>query len=153
MPGNPYSRFQRSNYVVTDIDRAMTFYSGVLGFEMTFLKDSDSDSYSYPVFEIDAAKPIRFAILSTADQPRVMALTEVPGPLPELPMPRRSAIVVEVGDVDAVVAATKAIGCHVYEEGELLTHDGRQGREVGLLDFDGNLVVIYHIPPAKKTLP
>jgi hypothetical protein len=34
----------------------------------------------------------------------------------------------------------------VYEEEELHTHDGRVGREVGIVDFDGNLTVIYKIP-------
>lgn len=145
---NTYTRFQRSNYVVSDIDKALTFYCGVLGFELTFIKDSPDDSYSYPVFEIDPNLPIRFAVLSTADQARVMALTEVPTDLQKVPLPRRGAIVVEVGDVDAVVNAAKDIGCHVYDEGELLTHDGRRGREVGLLDFDDNLIVIYHIPAA-----
>lgn len=52
----------------------------------------------------------------------------------------------EVADVDAVVTAAKQAGCHVYEEGELLTHDGRRGREVGIADYDGNLTVIYKIP-------
>ena len=27
----------------------------------------------------------------------------------------------------------------------LVTNDGREGREVGIVDPDGNLVVIYHI--------
>ncbi len=148
MAENTYTRFQRGNYVVTDLDKALTFYCGVLGFELAFVKDSPDDSYSYPVFEIDPAKKLRFAVLSLPDQPRVMALTEVPGPLPEVPLPRRGAIVVEVASIDAVVAAAKAAGCHVYDEGRLETHDGRVGREVGLTDFDGNLAVIYHIPPA-----
>lgn len=140
-------RFQRANFVVADLDRSLAFYRDVLGFEVTFVKESESDSYSYPVFEIDPSCKLRFAILSTKNQPRVMALTEVRGgPLPDLPNPRRSAIVLEVGDVDRVVADAAAAGCHVYEEGELLTHDGRQGREVGIVDFDGNLTVIYRIP-------
>ena len=47
---------------------------------------------------------------------------------------------------DSQDQGAKAAGCHVYEEGELLTHDGRQGREVGIADFDGNLTVVYNIP-------
>ncbi|MEM8983836.1 MAG: VOC family protein [Pseudomonadota bacterium] len=139
-------RFQRANFVVTDLERALTFYRDVLGFEVAFTKDSPADSYSYEVFEIDRAKPIRFAVLGTESQVRVMALTEVPGPLEPVPMPRRSAIVVEVADVDAVVAGAKAVGCSVVDEGLLLTHDGRRGREVGIVDHDDNLTVIYHIP-------
>ena len=143
-----YLRFQRGNYVVRDIEQSLRFYRDVLGFNVAFIKDSPDDSYSYPVFEIERSTVIRFAVLSTATQQRVMALTEVPGDHPEVAHPRRAAIVLEVGDVDAVVNAAQDAGCHVYEEGELLTHDGRRGREVGLLDYDGNLTVIYHIPPA-----
>ena len=139
-------RFQRANFVVADIDRSLALYRDVLGFELAFIKDSPDDSYSYPVFEIEPDRKLRFAVLSTADQPRVMALTEVPGDLEPVPMPRRAAIVLDVADVDAVVAGAKGAGCHVYDEGELLTHDGRRGREVGIADYDGNLIVIYNIP-------
>ena len=145
---NDYLRFQRANFVVRNIERSLEFYRDVLGFELAFIKESPDDSYSYPVFEIDKQHRLRFAVLNTADQVRVMALTEIPADLPEIPMPRRSAIVLEVGNVDAVVDGAKAAGCDVCDEGELLTHDGRRGREVGIVDYDGNLTVIYHIPKA-----
>lgn len=138
-------RFQRANFLVSDLDRALRFYCDVLGLELDFVKESDESSYSYPVFEIDREAVIRFAVLSAPGQARVMALTEVSMVLPELPHPRRSAIVVEVADVDSVVAGARAAGCSVYPEGELLTHDGRHGREVGIADHDGNLTVIYRI--------
>ena len=141
-------RFQRANFIVRDIDRSLALYRDVLGFELAFVKDSPDDSYSYPVFEIDKAHKLRFAVLSTAEQVRVMALTEVPAELERVPYPRRAAIVLECSDVDEVVAGAKATGCHVYDEEVLLTHDGRRGREVGIVDFDDNLVVIYHIPAA-----
>lgn len=147
---NTHIRFQRGNYVVTDLERALTFYRDVLGFTLNFTKDSPDDSYSYPVFKFQTDKKLRFAVLDTPDQPRVMALTEVIDfELTDVPMPRRSAIVLEVGNVDAVVAGAKAIGCEVIPEEELITHDGRVGREVGIVDWDGNLTVIYHIPPAE----
>ena len=146
MPDATRIRFQRANFVVSNLDRSLTFYRDVLGFEVAFVKESDDASYSYPVFEIDRDAAIRFAVLSAPGQPRVMALTEVSKPLEDVPFPRRAAIVLEVADVDAVVEGARSTGCHVYEEGELLTHDGRSGREVGLVDFDGNLTVIYRIP-------
>ena len=151
MAKNEFVRFQRGNFVVRDIDKALTFYRDVLGLELAFVKDSPPDSYSYEVFEIDTSIPLRFAVLSAPDQPRVLALTEVPAELDTMPMPRRSAIVVEVGNVDAVVDGARAAGCHVYDEDELVTHDGRVGREVGIADTDGNLTVIYHIPPAAES--
>ncbi len=142
-----YVRFQRANFVVTSIERALTFYQDVLGLKLDFIKDSPDISYSYDVFEIDRSQPIRFAVLSTESQVRVLALTELAdATLEPVPHPRRSAIVLEVGDVDGVVAGAEAAGCSVYREEELITHDGRVGREVGIVDHDGNLTVIYHIP-------
>lgn len=138
-------RFQRGNFVVADLDRALAFYRDILGFEVAFIKTSPSDSYSYPVFGIPPDRRLRFAVLSTATQPRVMALTEVSGPLEPAPLPRRSAIVLEIEDIDGVVAAARAEGLTVHPEEHLVTQDGREGREVGIVDADDNLVVIYFI--------
>jgi len=149
---NTHIRFQRSNYVVTDLERALTFYRDVLGFTLNFTKDSPDDSYSYPVFRFNPQKKLRFAVLDAPDQPRVMALTEVVDEtFAEVPFPRRSAIVLEVGNVDAVVQGSKSLGLEVVPEEKLVTHDGRVGREVGIVDWDGNLTVIYHIPPKEPS--
>jgi len=139
-------RFQRGNHVVADLDRALGFYQGVLGFEVTFTLPHNPESYSFPVFDIPAEARLRFCVLSTATQERAMALTEIGGvPLAPVPHPRRSAIVLEVDDPDAVIAGARALGLTVYEEAVLKTKDGRIGREIGIVDFDDNLVVIYKI--------
>ena len=142
------TRFQRANFVVSSIDQALTFYVDVLGLRLDFIKDSPGDSYSYPVFEIPRDRPLRFAVLSTESQLRVLALTEIPGALEPVPMPRRAAIVLETPNVDAVVEGARELGFKVYDEERLVTHDGRVGREVGITDHDDNLVVIYYIPQA-----
>ena len=72
------TRFQRANFVVSSLDQALTFYVDVLGLRLDFIKDSPGDSYSYPVFEIPRDRPLRFAVLSTESQLRVLALTEIP---------------------------------------------------------------------------
>ena len=139
-------RFQRGNHVVADLDRALTFYRDVLGFDVAFTLPHNPDSYSFPVFDIPRDAVLRFCVLSTATQERVMALTEIAGiVLPPVPHPRRSAIVLEVDDPDAVMAGSRAIGLTVYPEEVLRTKDGRIGREIGIVDFDDNLVVIYKI--------
>lgn len=144
----PLIRFQRSNFVVADIDRSLTFYRDVLGFTVTFVKDSLPDSYSYDVFQIEQENKMRFGVLSTPDQPNVMALTEVPSVKPIDKMPRRSAIILEIVEIDRVIEQSKALGLRVYHEDKLITKDGREGREIGIVDFDGNLVVIYLITKA-----
>jgi len=65
-----------------------------------------------------------------------------------VPHPRRSAIVLDIADVDSVVEGARKLGLKVYEEERLETHDGRIGREIGIVDADENLVVIYNIPEA-----
>ena len=138
-------RFQRGNFVVGNLDSALTFYRDILGMTLDFVKESDAASYSYEVFEIPRDRKLRFAVLSCENQPRVMALTEISGELADVPMPRRSAIVLECADIDGVVAASREAGLTVYEEEHLVTQDGREGREVGIADHDGNLVVLYFI--------
>ncbi len=139
-------RFQRSNHVVADLDRALTFYQGVLGVDVTFTLPPNPASYSYAVFDIPREAVMRFCVLSTDTQERVMALTEVKGvDIVPLPHPRRSAIVLEIDEPDTVMAAARALGLTVYDEEVLKTKDGRVGREIGIVDFDDNLIVIYKI--------
>ena len=139
-------RFQRGNFVVADLERALTFYRDVLGFEVAYQHGHNPDSYSIPVFNIPDGAELGFCTLSTRNQIRVMALTEIKGvDLPPVPAPRRSAIVLDVADPDAIMTGAGALGLTVYPEERLETNDGRIGREIGIVDFDDNLIVIYTI--------
>lgn len=142
----PPVRFQRGNFVVADLERALTFYRDVLGFEVAYQQGHNPDSYSIPVFNIPDGAELGFCTLSTRDQVRVMALSEIKGvPLPPVPPPRRSAIVLDVADPDVIMDGARALGLTVYPEQRLETNDGRIGREIGITDFDDNLIVIYKI--------
>ena len=142
-------RFQRANYLVSNKERALLLYRDILGMSLDFMKVSEEDSYSYDVFDIDDSIAIEFALLSYQDQARVMALTILgDGNLEKNPLPRRAAICIEVDDVDDAVSKCNENGFHCYGEDHLITHDGREGKEVGILDDDGNLIVIYKIEKA-----
>ncbi len=141
-------RFQRGNIVVADMDRSLQVYRDILGLTVEFTKESEPTSYSYPVFEIPREAKLRFATLNAGpEQRRVLALTEITGiQLPTLPVPRPAALVFEVADMDSVLEGLRARDdVHVYEEEVLRTQDGRVGREVGMVDPDGHLIVLYHI--------
>jgi len=149
MNEKPPVRFQRANFVVADLDRALTFYEGVLGFAVEYRLGDKPDSYSRPVFDIPGEARLGFVTLNLPNQRRVMALTEITGiALEPVPHPRRNAIVLETQDPDAVMAGARELGLTVYPEEVLKTPDGRVGREIGIVDFDDNLVVIYNFPVA-----
>lgn len=144
-------RFQRGNFVVSDLERSLTFYRDVLGFEVAYKKGHNPESYSISVFNIPDGAELGFCTLSTRDQVRVMALTEIKGvKLPPVPPPRRSAIVLDVTAPDSIMAGARRLGLTVYPEERLETNDGRIGREIGIVDFDDNLVVIYTILEGSK---
>lgn len=140
----PAVRFQRANYVVANMERALEFYVGVLGLTLDFVKESEKTSYSYPVFDIPKDAEIRFAVLSAPNQPRVMALTEIKNiELKPVSHPRRAAIVLETPDIYRAAKRAKDAGFTVFEEGEFETPDGRKGPEIGVIDADDNLIVLY----------
>ncbi len=142
----PAMRFQRANYVVQDLDRALTLYRDILGFAVAFVKNSEPTSYSYEVFEIPHIAKLRFAVLSLGEQTNVLALTEITNlSLPTRSAPNLAALVLECQPFDEVCRAVRELGLTIFEEGSLVTKDGRTGREQGFLDFDGNLIVIYKI--------
>lgn len=140
-------RFQRANFVVANLDRALTFYQGVLGFEIEYRLGDNPESYSRLVFDIPAKAELGFVTLNLPNQRRIMALTEIGSvEMESVPHPRRSAIVLETHDPDAVMAGARELGLTVYDEEVLKTPDGRVGREIGIVDFDDNLIVIYNFP-------
>ena len=66
-----------------------------------------------------------------------MALTEIKGvPLPPVPAPRPSLIVLDVADPHACLAGARSLGLTVYPEERLETNNGGIGREIGIIDFD-----------------
>lgn len=139
-------RFQRSNYVVRDIEKSLSLYRDVIGFKVDFILPPNDESYSYEVFDIPKNAILRFCVLSTQTQERVMALTEITGiELDALQHPRRSAIVLEAANFDEMVEGVKSLGLSIYKEEVLKAKDGRIGRELGFTDYDDNLIVIYKI--------
>ena len=139
-------RIQRENRVVKNIETSLKFYHDVLGFDIDSVKDLPNSSYAYDLFDIPRGASIRTARLSSKSQLRVLALTEYterPGGAQQ--GFKASGIVLEIDDVDRVITGARDLGLTVMPEYQLTTGDGRKGREAGIIDFDGHLVVIYTI--------
>jgi catechol 2,3-dioxygenase-like lactoylglutathione lyase family enzyme len=148
---DPGVQFQRTNLIVRDLDRSLAVYRDILGFTIDYQKTSARDSYSYTVFGIPPEASLRFCALSAPGQLRTLALTEVTGiELPEAPAaPRLAALVVRLEAMDPVLEALRARDdVLLHPEQVLHTQDGRTGREIGVVDPDGHLIVLFSITRA-----
>ncbi|MFN6933567.1 MAG: VOC family protein [Tsuneonella sp.] len=139
-------RFKRAALIVGDLDRALALYRDALGFRLQSIKLSASDSYSYEIFGIDPGATMRMAALDGPDgQERTLALIEVVPSPPKLSRPS-AATVIEVADIGAALDRIATLdGVTVLPERPLHTHDGRIGREVGVIDADGHAAVLYRV--------
>jgi len=158
--GAPYdgAYFKRQAIIVSDMDRALTLYRDILGFELHSLTQSGPDSYSYEVFNIPREASIRFATLDGgAVQVRTLALIEVTGiELQPLTGIRRAAAVIDAhGRYEAIVEAIDALGLDRVEPRALGRADSERGQgiELGITDWDGNLIVIYEFPRPEPPTP
>ena len=147
MNKNDTIRFQRANNMVSNLDRAFALYRDIFDMTVEFIHESEPDCYSYSFFGIDRSASIKFCVLSTATQPRIMALTEVTGvDLQQPSLPRRNAIVLEGPDFDRILSQCAAAGFQVLEQSELVTDAERVGKQCGVVDADGNIILIYQLP-------
>jgi catechol 2,3-dioxygenase-like lactoylglutathione lyase family enzyme len=145
--GDAMSMLKRINLCVADMERSLKVYRDILGFTVNYMKDSASDSYSYPVFMFPKHAKMRFATLDSPTQERTFALTEVTGiTLPTPPLPHMSAVVINCPNFDDVVTKVKAMGLKVVPEQALPDLDGKpKGRETAFVDPDGHLIVLYRM--------
>ena len=140
------THLKRNTILVADIDRSLTIYRDILGFTVENIKDSDDDSYSYPVFKIPNEAKIRFCTLNSPDQIRTMALTEVKGiDLPRPVIPHMNSNVIRVKNLPGVMEKVKELGLEHTKLKKDTNHTGLSFYEQSFVDYDGHLVVIYEI--------
>ena len=149
--GEAWPVYKRPNLVVADIDRAMTLYVDILGFEPGDVQTSSADSFSYPVFQIPRDAKIRFVTMNDSQDSRAFALTEVTGaPLAALPAnPHQTAHVIGVTDLKGKIEAVEKMGLTISPA---KTAQGSEFTfiEQAFTDYDGHLIVLYEILPDGK---
>lgn len=140
-------RFQRSNLLIGNLDKALSLYRDVLRFKLEAVRDLPAGGYAYELFEIPTNASLRFAVLSSGSQINVLALTEVTGPGTPMRLSGeispRSGLVLEVSDFDLVFEKLEQMSLRILDENAFETSDGRKGSQRGFRDYDDNLIILY----------
>lgn len=141
------SYIRRPTLVVSDMEASLSLYRDILGFQLGTLKEDPKDSYGYTVFNIPRDEVVMFATLDSDVEKRTLALVEVKSLTPYSPEDgvRRAAFVINAnGRLSEIIKMLEAGGYTVFPPYPL----NETGTEVGFLDPDGHLVVIYEFNPS-----
>lgn len=140
--------YKRATILTSDLDRSLAFYRDLMGLKVEAQMPLKPTSYAYVMFNIDAKAQMRMAMLSSDTQQRTLAIIEVKGAPLNIPTsPRPHSMVLESPDLPGMAARARERGLTVFKELDLTTVDGRKGKEQGLLDPDGHLVILYQLTP------
>ena len=130
--------------MVSDMDTALRLYRDILGFKLGSLKQDPPDSYVFTAFNIPAGTDVMHATFDTDVEKRALSLVEVKS-MPALASNglRTSTILVNAnGRLDEILSALNAENYEILPSHPL----GKTGTEVGFIDKDGHLIVVYHFP-------
>ena len=145
-PDDSSLHLKRPCLLVADLERSLTLYRDCLGFRLDYVGNADPESYLYPVFQLPAKAQLRFAALSTEQEPRALALTEVKGvTLPAPPSPYRGATVIRVPTLASVLPQLRALGLSPITASSFSTPPRLTFTEQAVCDFDGHLIVLYEV--------
>lgn len=143
---------KRPCLLVADLERSLTLYRDCLGFTLDYVGDADPESYLYPVFQLPAETQLRFAALSTKQEPRALALTEVKGSvLPAPSIPHRGATIIRVPSLAEVLPQIQALGLSPIRASSFTTPPNLMFTEQAVCDFDGHLLVLYEVQRSSNT--
>jgi len=135
---------KRPCLLVSDLQRALALYQGILGFRLDYVGEASPDSYLYPVFKIPAHAKLAWAALSTDHEPRAIALTEVKGiDLPRCEPPHQIGIVIQVSKLSTVMQHIQTLCLEVIPPNSFTAPPNLMFTEQGFYDFDGHLIILY----------
>ena len=139
-------RIKRISLMTSDLDQSIAFFTEVIGFTLDFegTLPPNTEPFLGPVFNVDSAKPIRRALLSTATEPRGLFLIEHR----QLPLLDKTAAtpvvtVVQVDDLEATLARAMQFGSEVSEVITDITPEGASFAEALLMSPSGHAILVY----------
>ena len=146
------SRIKRISLMTPDLDHSIAFFTEVIGFTLDYegTFPPGGEPFLGPVFNIDASKPIRRALLSTSTEARGLFLIEHPEtPVRDPDEPTAVVTVVEVESIDHTLARAEDAGAPVSETVTDVTPEGMQFSEAMITSPGGHDILVYELsnPP------
>ena len=145
------SRIKRISLMTPDLDQSISFFTRVIGFTLNYegTLPPSGEPFLGPVFNIDASKPIRRALLSTSSEARGLFLIEHPdAPAPDPDEPTAVVTVVEVESIDNTLALAGAAGAPVSETVTDVTPEGMLFSEAMVTSPGGHAILVYELSNA-----
>ena len=145
------SRIKRISLMTPDLDQSISFFTRVIGFTLNYegTLPPSGEPFLGPVFNIDASKPIRRALLSTSTEARGLFLIEHPEvPAPDPDEPTAVVTVVEVERIDNTLALAAATGVPVSETVTDVTPEGMPFSEAMIISPGGHAILVYELSNA-----
>ena len=145
------SRIKRISLMTPDLDRSISFFTRVIGFTLNYqgTLPPGGEPFLGPVFNIDASKPIRRALLSTSTEARGLFLIEHPeAPAPDPDEPTAVVTVVEVESIDNTLALAAAAGAPVSDTITDVTPEGMLFSEAMITSPGGHAILVYELSNA-----
>lgn len=145
-------RIKRPLVMVTDLQRSVKFYEGVIGLELYAVEptyNSDPNAPGNQLFNLPARTRWRVATLNTSDQTRGITLREIPDVDFQVPQnPRLSVVLFEASEILAIYDRAIKAGATVMRPmmGSIPAAGGApelRFLEFALLDPDGHAVAFF----------
>ena len=146
------SRIKRISLMTPDLDQSIAFFTGVIGFTLDFegTLPPGGEPFLGPVFNIDASKPIRRALLSTKTEARGLFLIEhSDAPQFDNDRPTPVVTVVEVPHLNDPLTSARAFGVTVSETVTDTTPEGMRFSEAMITSPGGHAILVYELTPAQ----
>ena len=142
------ARIKRISLMTPDLDRSIAFFTEVIGFTLDFdgTLPPGGEPFLGPVFNVDASKPIRRALLSTATEARGLFLIEHrDAPQFDSDRPTPVVTVVEVPHLSDTLASARAFGVAVSETITDTTPEGMRFSEAMITSPGGHAILVYQL--------
>jgi len=138
------SYVKRPTLVVQDIDKSVILFRDILGFKMSRFDEDARDSYVYPAFKIPVGSKVMHATFDTDVEKRVISIVGVKSMQirPDIGLRTSTVLINANGRLDDILGMLKNKGYKILPKHPL----GKTGTEVGFLDSNGHLIVLYEFP-------